>query len=74
MLYRKFFLKVGGFLKLHHRNESHHSDASNIGEVPLPKLQTSCGFVALFEKIYDREPIITVISTIGEDVQHHCFD
>ncbi len=32
----------------------------------MPKLQTFRGFVALFEKIYDGEPIITVISNIGE--------
>jgi hypothetical protein len=35
----------------------------------MPKL-TFRGFVALFEKIYDGELIITVISNIEEDV--HC--
>jgi hypothetical protein len=72
-----YFKKVGRFLKLHHRSlqwsKSNYSDAPNVGEVPLPKLQTSRGFVALFEKIYDGEPIITVVSNIGEDV-HRCFN
>jgi hypothetical protein len=27
---------------------------------------------ALFEKIYDGEPIDTVVSNIGEDVQYRC--
>ncbi len=36
----------------------------------LPTLQISLGIVALFEKIYDGEPILTVFSNI---VQHHCF-
>ena len=30
--------------------------------------------VALFEKIYDREPIFTVVSVIGEDLLHRCFN
>ncbi len=51
-----------------------YSDATNIGEVPLPKHQTSRGFFASFEKIYDREPILTVSSNIGEDVQYRCFN
>jgi hypothetical protein len=33
----------------------------------------SRGFVALFEKIYHGEPIFTVISNIGKDVQYHFF-
>jgi hypothetical protein len=33
----------------------------------LPTLQISLGIVALFEKIYDGEPIITNFSNIGED-------
>jgi hypothetical protein len=49
---------------------NHCNNATNIDKVPLPKLQTSRRFVASFEKIYDGEPIITVISNIGEDV--HC--
>ncbi len=36
------------------------------GGQPLPKFQTPRGFVSLFEKIYEGEPIITVISNIGE--------
>jgi hypothetical protein len=35
----------------------------------LPTLQISLVIVALFEKIYDGEPILTVVSNIGEDVQ-----
>jgi hypothetical protein len=37
----------------------------------LPALQISLGIVALFEKIYDEEPILTVFSNIREDV--HCI-
>jgi hypothetical protein len=40
----------------------------------LPTLQLSLGFIALFEKIYDGKPILTVISNIGEDVQYRCFN
>jgi hypothetical protein len=36
-------------------------------------IQTSLRFVAIFKKINDGEPILTVFSVIGEDVQHHCF-
>ncbi len=36
-------------------------DISNIGEVPLSKVQTSRGFVALFEKISDGESNLTVL-------------
>jgi hypothetical protein len=35
-----------------------YSDATNIDEVPLPKLPTARGFVVLFEKIYDGGLII----------------
>jgi hypothetical protein len=31
----------------------------------LPTLQISLGIVALFEKIYDSETILTVVSNIG---------
>jgi hypothetical protein len=51
-----------------------YSNATNIGEVPLPKLQTSRGLLALFEKIYYWDPIFTVISNNGEDVQYRCFN
>jgi hypothetical protein len=37
----------------------------------LPTLQISLGIIALFEKIYDGQPILTVISNIGENVQFH---
>ncbi len=30
-------------------------------------------FVALFEKNYDGEPILAVLSVICEDLQHCCF-
>ncbi len=53
---------------------SNNSDATNIGEVPLPKLQTSHGLLALFEQIYYGEPIFTVISNNGEDVQYRCLN
>ncbi len=35
----------------------------------LLTLQISLGIIALFEKIYDGQPILTVISNIGENVQ-----
>ncbi len=40
---------------------------SNIAIGSLPILQISQEIVALFEKIYDDEPILTVVSNIGED-------
>jgi hypothetical protein len=40
----------------------------------LPTLQISLEIVALFEKIYDGEPILTVVSNIGEDLQYRCFN
>ncbi len=37
----------------------------------FPTLQISLGIIALFEKIYDGgQPILTIISNIGEDVQY----
>ncbi len=63
----------GGFLYVHHRSLqwcwSNYSDATNIGDVPLPKHQMSGGFFALFEKIYHGKPILAVFSNIGDDVQ-----
>ncbi len=47
---------------------------SNIAISSLQTLQISLGIVALFKKIYDREPILTVISNIGVDVQYRCFN
>ncbi len=44
-----------------------HVANSNIAIGSLPTLQISLGIVALFEKIYDGEPNITVFSNIGED-------
>jgi hypothetical protein len=51
----------------------YNSDISSIGEVPLPKVQTSRGFVALFEKISDGESNLTVLFVSGEKIQHRCF-
>ncbi len=46
-----------------------HVVNSDIAIISLPTLQISLGLVALFEKIYmyDKEPILTVFSNIGED-------
>ena len=49
-----------------------HVVNSNIGIGSLPTLQISVVIFALFEKIYDGEPIVAVISNIGEDVQYRC--
>jgi hypothetical protein len=46
-----------------------HVVNSNIANCSLPTLQISVGIFALFENIYDGEPIVTVVSNIGEDVQ-----
>ncbi len=40
---------------------------SNIAIDSSPTLQISLEILALFEKIYDGEPILTVVSNIGED-------
>ncbi len=50
-----------------------HVVNSNKALGSLPTLQISLGIVALFEKIYDGEPILTVFSNIGEDLQYRCF-
>jgi hypothetical protein len=51
-----------------------HMVNSNIAIGALPTLQISLRIVALFEKIYDDEPILTVFSNIAEDVQNRCFN
>jgi len=51
-----------------------HVVNSNIAIDSLPRLQISLGIIALFEKIYDREPILTVISNNREEVQYRCFN
>jgi hypothetical protein len=51
-----------------------HVVNSNIAIGSLPTLQISLVIIALFEKIYYGEPIITVFSNIGEDVQYRCFN
>jgi hypothetical protein len=43
---------------------------SNIAIDTLPTLQISVGVIESFEKIYDGDPIFTVISNNGEDVQY----
>ncbi len=43
-----------------------HVVNSNIAIGSLPTLQILLGIVALFEKIYDGELILTVFSNIGE--------
>jgi hypothetical protein len=48
-----------------------HVDNSNIAIGSFPTLQISIEFFALFEKIYDGEPILAVISYIEEDVQYN---
>ncbi len=55
-------------------NIARHVVNSNIAIDSLPTLQVSLEIIALFEKIYDREPILTVISNIGEEVQYRCFN
>jgi hypothetical protein len=47
---------------------------SNITIGSLPPLQISLGIIALFEKIYYGEPVFTVFSNTGEDVQYRCFN
>jgi hypothetical protein len=51
-----------------------HVVNSNISIGALSALQISLRIVALFEKIYDDEPILTVFSNIAEDVQYRCFN
>jgi hypothetical protein len=40
---------------------------SNIAIDSSPTLQISLEILALFEKIYDGQPVLTVVSNIGED-------
>jgi hypothetical protein len=47
---------------------------SNIATGSLATLQMPLGIVALFKKIYDEEPILTVFLNIEEDVQYRCFN
>jgi hypothetical protein len=48
------------------RKLSCHVVNSNIAIGSLPTLQISVGVVALFEKIYNAEPILTFVSNIGK--------
>jgi hypothetical protein len=43
-----------------------HVVNSNITIGSLPTLQISLAIIALFEKIYNGEPILTVVSNIGK--------
>jgi hypothetical protein len=47
---------------------------SNIAIGSLPTLPISLGIIALFEKMYDGERILTVFSNIREDVQYRGFN
>ncbi len=60
-------MKKSGKLALHVVN-------SNVAIGSLPTLQILLGIVALFENIYDGEPILTVFSNIVEDVQYRFFN
>jgi hypothetical protein len=51
-----------------------HVVNSKIAIGSLPRLQISPGIIVLFEKIYDGQPILTVVSIIGEDVQYRHFN
>jgi hypothetical protein len=51
-----------------------HVANSNIDIDSSPTLQRSVGIIALFEKIYGGEPILTVISNVGEDVCTDSFE
>jgi hypothetical protein len=51
-----------------------HMVNSNIAIGSLPTLQTSHSLLPLFEKIYFGDPIFTVISNNGEDVQYQFFN
>ena len=66
-IYCRRLIKKSGKLACHVVN-------SNIAIGSLPTLQTSHGLLALFEKIYDGELILAVVSNIGEDVQYRCFN
>ncbi len=46
----------------------------NIAIDSLPTHQISLGIIELFEKIYDGEPILTIVSNIREGVQYRCFN
>ncbi len=56
------------------RKQAFHVVNWNITIDSSPTLQISLEIVAIFEKIYDGEPILTVVSNIGEDVQYRCFN
>jgi hypothetical protein len=44
---------------------------ANIAIDSSPTLQISLEILALFEKIYDGEPILTVVSNIGKDYRYN---
>jgi hypothetical protein len=51
-----------------------HLVDSNIALDSSPTIQISLEIVAFFEKICDGEPILIVVSNIGENVQYRCFN
>jgi hypothetical protein len=51
-----------------------HVVNSNFAIGSLLTLQMAHGLLALFEKIYYGDPIFTVISNNGDDVQYPCFN
>ncbi len=66
MVYRRCIWKNPGTLHAHvvNSNNAIHS---------LPTVKVLLGIVAIFEKIYDVEPILIVFFVIGEDVCTICF-
>jgi hypothetical protein len=65
-LLRRSFIKKSRKLACHVVNWNIAIDSS-------PKLQISLEIIALFEKIYDGGPILTVVSNIGVDVSNNCL-
>ncbi len=51
------------------RKLAFHVANSNVANDSLPTLQIPLIIVALFEKIYDKMPILTIFSNIKEHVQ-----
>jgi hypothetical protein len=49
-------------------------DKSNIAIDSLPDTPNIVRNYRVFVKIYDSEPILTVVTNIGEDAQYRCFN
>jgi hypothetical protein len=54
------------------KHASHVLNSNNANR-SFPTVPTSLVLVALFEKIYDGEPILTVFSLFGKDVSVKSF-